>query len=272
MSNDNLEVNAIRDLARQTANPQTAEKIHYVIVPKDSDVVSLMDEQYPHGLPPDRIVASSLMQDAKSFCSYVNSFKDHRTRIFADAQRSSFLAVLDYHPADAGAPQFLSHRCALNLKPSEEWSIWQGKHDKLIPQAEFAEFLEDNRADILKPDAATMLEIAKDLQAHSEVNFASKINSHNGATTLSYDEQIKASVSTGQVTIPETFTIHIPIFFGENPIDVHARLRFRISSGKLSFQYKLHRPAEVLLRAFEEVRKGIAAAADLEILLGTIGA
>ena len=270
MIEDSEMILAVRDLSRESMQPQTGEKVHYALVPEGSKLVSLKDQQYPHGLPPERIVATVAMQDAASLCSYVNSFKDHRTRLFGSVSAMAFLAVLDYHPADAGAPQFLSHRAAFPLKHSEEWLLWHGKHDKLIPQFDFAEFLEDNRSDIVKPDSATMLEVAKDLQTHSEVNFASKINSQNGAATLQYDEQIKASVSTGHIVVPESFTIRIPVFFGEQPIDITARLRFRVSAGKLNFQFKLYRPAEVIAKAFESVRQEIAAATELEVLLGTI--
>jgi uncharacterized protein YfdQ (DUF2303 family) len=275
MMDDAKSILTVRDLARESMGPQTSEKVHYALVPEGSKLVSLRDQQYPHGLPPERIVAGLSMLEASSFCSYVNSFKDHRTRIFADTRISTlgFLAVLDYHPAGSSednAPQFLSHRAAFVLRHSEEWLLWHGKHDKLIPQSDFAEFLEDNRADIVKPDSATMLEVAKDLQAHSEVNFASKINSQSGAATLTFDEQIKATVATGQITVPEIFTVRIPVFFGEPAIDIHARLRFRISGGKLSFQFKLYRPAEVISKAFYAVRSVIAEATTLEVLLGTI--
>lgn len=272
MMDDADSILTLRNLAREAIQPQTGEKVHYAIVPEGSRVVSLKEQQYPNGMPPERIIATLKMQDAGSFCSYINSFKDDRTRIFADTTLSTlgFTALLDYHHANAGEPQLLSHKATFPLKHSEEWGLWFGKHDKLIPQAEFAEFLEDNRADIVSPDSATMLEVARDLQAHTEVNFASKINSQNGAATLQFDEQIKATVATGQITVPESFTIRIPVFFGEQPIDITARLRFRISSGKLSFQFKLYRPSETISKAFQVVREGIAAATTLEVLLGTV--
>lgn len=266
-------IREIRDLARAATTPQTGEKVHYAVIPEGSKVVSLKEYQYPEGIRPSRVVANLKMQDAASLCSYVNSFKDARSRMFGSVSALSFLAVMDYHPVAAGDitdPQFLSHRAEFPLKHSEEWALWIGKNDKLIPQTDFAEFLEDNRTDIVKPDSATMLEVAKDLQAHSEVNFASKINSQSGAATLQYDEQIKATVSTGQITVPESFTVRIPVFFGESPIDIPARLRFRVSGGKLSFQYKLQRPSEIIANAFEVVRQEIAAATTLEVLLGTI--
>ena len=264
-------VTEIRDLTREAAQPQTAEPIHFVVAPMGMQVLSLEKLQFPHGMRPDRITAAPKLQDAVSFCSYVNTFKDDRTRLFADAVACSFTALIDYHGVGTErAVEFLSHRATLTLKKDERWNLWLGQNGKLIPQAEFAEFLEDNRADIVTPDAATMLEIAMDLQAKSDVNFASKIKTQNGQSTLVYDETITTTVSTGRIVMPEIFVIRIPVFFGEAPIEITARLRFRISEGKLKFQFNLYRPVEILAKAFDVARAGIAEATKLEVLLGTL--
>src|ERR1700735_200818 len=92
----------IRDLAREAIQPQTGEKVHYAVIPEGSKVVSLKEYQYPEGMQPGRVVASLKMQDAASLCSYVNSFKDSRSRMFGSVSALSFLAVLDYHPVAAG--------------------------------------------------------------------------------------------------------------------------------------------------------------------------
>lgn len=248
--------------------PISTEQIHYALVPKDMDVRSLKDLQYPHGMPPNRICAAPALHDVDSFCSYVNAYKDARTRLFANPQTNSFTAVLDYH--SAGNPEFLSHKASLTLRLSEEWTIWYGNHDKLIPQLVFAEFLEDNRTDIIRPDSATMLEVARDLQAHSDVNFASKINTVNGSAQLKWDETISSKVGAGVIDCPETFAIRVPVFFGEQPITVEARLRFRIGDGKLKFQYKLYRPAETLSLAFDAARERVKVVAGMDVLLGAL--
>jgi uncharacterized protein YfdQ (DUF2303 family) len=268
---DSTIITAVRDLAREAIGTETGEKIHFAIVPEGSEIASLKDYQYPFGLPPERIIAAPKFQDSASFCSYVNTFKDDRTRVFANAGGNSFEACLDYHGVgEERKPEFVSHKPSFVLTMSEEWKLWIGKNDQLITQADFAEFLEDNRADIVKPDSATLLEIAKELHAHSDVNFASKINTANGAAVLQFEETIKTTVSTGRIEMPETFTIKIPVFFGEAPVEITARLRFRITEGKLKFQYKLYRPAEVKQKAFDVARAEIARATTLEVLLGTL--
>jgi Uncharacterized conserved protein (DUF2303) len=184
-------INQLRALSREAGIPVQSEAVHYAVVPAGSQVVNLKEYQYPHGLPPERIVAHPKFDSAMSFCSYVNSFKDERTRIFGTQTAFSFTAMLDYHPAGAGEsrkPEFVSHRATFTMKTSEQWNIWMRFHDKLVPQVDFAEFLEDNRADIIQPDGATLVEIAEDLQAASEVNFASKVNRVNGGAVLSFTE------------------------------------------------------------------------------------
>lgn len=273
MEIDSNVIETLARLAREGAPLFEARNggLEFAIVPDGSHIASLKEYQYPHGLRPDRIIAAPKFQDATSFISYVNTFKDHRTRILADATTLTFRAQIDYHGHGADMqPEFLSHQATLPLKLSEEWKLWIGLNDRLVPQAEFAEFLEDNRADIIEPNSATMLEIAQDLQAHSEVNFASKINRRSGAAVLSYEETINTKMSTGSVTVPETFTINIPVFFGESPIEITARLRFRIGEGKLKFQYKLYRPVEVISKAFDAARGWIAGATEMEVLLGVL--
>ena len=267
-------VKAVRDLTREIAVPQTGEKIHYLIAPAGSQLIDLSKQQYPHGLPLYRIDAKPKFQDSGSFVKYVNTFKDQRSRCFADAQNVNFTAMLDYHtPGDEGseeAPEFLSHRASLQLQYSPEWRIWFGLHDKLVSQTDFAEHIEDNRADIVTPSPAQMLEVARDLSAHSEVNFASKVNLRNGTATLQYDEQLKASVANGSIEVPETFLIRIPVFFGGEAQAIEVKLRFRISDGKLKFQIKLYRPAEVIAAAFETTRAAIADQNGLDVLLGSL--
>jgi uncharacterized protein YfdQ (DUF2303 family) len=266
-------VTQIRDLAREAMEPRREELIHYVAAPAGTTLHSLEKFQYPHGIPPSRIVAAPRFQDSASFCSYVNTFKDSRTRVLADVETVTFLALLDYHGAGAlpdGIPEFVSHRASFPLKHSDQWKLWMGQNDKLIPQAEFAEFLEDNRADVVDPDSATLVEIARDLTAHTDVNFASKINVVNGSAVLKYDEQVTASVRQGQILIPEMFSIRIPVFYGEEPTVIKARLRFRIGDGKLKFQYKLYRPQEVRQLAFDEAVGDIAAAVGISVLQGTL--
>lgn len=266
-------VKEIQALAQQVAVPQTGEPIHYVITPSGMQIIDLQKYQYPHGVPPTRIIASPTFADQASFCSYVNSYKDERTRIAADPAALKFTALIDYHRGgdpEMVKPEFVSHKPSFKLEHSEQWKLWIKLNDTLIEQEKFAEFLEENRGDISDPAAADLIDIAGQLTAKTEVNFASKINRSNGAATLCYTETIDAKVGSGSIEIPETFTLDIPVFFGESAIKIPCRLRFRISDGHLKFLFKMYRPAQMVMEAFNDTRAEIKTATTLEVLLGSL--
>lgn len=274
MDDVKLDSGAIREvtaLVAKTAQPITTEAVHAVIVPRDCDLKSLAEFQFPDGRPATRVKATVALRDGDSFIKYLKTFRTSLTRIFAEPKTLLFLAVLDYH-GEAAEPsvEFLSHRVTFAMEKDERWNIWAGKNENPFTQTEFAEFIEDNAADIFDPSAANMLEIARDLQAHTEVNFASKVKLTNGQVQLSYQETVTAGVGpAGTVEIPEVFKIQIPVFYGEGVVAITCRLRYRISGGKLSFHYKMYRQSETLQVAFDKAVKSISESLGADILMGT---
>lgn len=257
-------------LTKNAAQPFTGEAIHFTVVPNDCTLKSLQDFQYPNGIRPDRIKADVKLADSGSFTRYVAAFADDRTRIFANPQQQSFLAVIDYHGVgDERKPEFLSHKANLQLAKDDRWNIWMSKNEKVFTQSEFAEFIEDNLSDIATPEPAFMLEVSRDLNAKVDVNFGSSVRLQNGQVKLQYQEEVKAGVGAGNVEVPESFTIRIPVFYGTDPVSITARLRFRIVSGKLTFHYKLYRPVETLNDAFNRVVASIGETLKTDVLLGT---
>jgi len=251
----------------------TTEKIHYTILPQPGgkfELASLERFQFPQGQPPERIKACPAFQDGASFCRYVNEYKEDKEdslQVFADTAGVRLEAILDYHePPDV--PAFCQHRPTWQLTLSPQWQIWFGRHDQLIKQVDFAEFIEDNYRDIESPAPAVMLEVARELVAHSEVNFESKINQKDGTANLRWTEDTK---TTGNTEVPDRFRICIPVFFGEQPVSIDCILRFRIRDGKLSFQYKMYRPAETKLEAFKFAVAGVSQSIGVEVHLGTAG-
>jgi uncharacterized protein YfdQ (DUF2303 family) len=273
-----LDVGAVREVARLAQKAIAVvekETVHYAVVPNDCNVKSLAEFQYPHGVPPERIRAQVKLSDAASFAEYVKKFwNPHATVVFAQPERFSFLAVVDYHQsadeANEEYPSFCDHKATFQMAQDERWKIWIGQDNKPMAQADFAEFVEDNMADIFQPPAADMLEIARDLKAKIDVNFGSSVRSQSGQVQLKYEETVKAGVGpAGIIEVPEDFSIQIPVFYGEQPVVIKARLRFRINQGKLSFHYKLNRPNEVQMKAFETAVLGLQQTLGANILLGS---
>jgi uncharacterized protein YfdQ (DUF2303 family) len=273
MDADNLDAHlqTAVELGQKIGQPVTTEKIHYAILPEDSNVYSLRELQYPHGLPPERIIANVSLADADSFCEYCLLYADDRMRVFADPLAQRFLSVLDYHGAGSDRkPEFCDHRASYKMTLSEQWKTWFGKNNVLFTQNDFADFVEDQTRDFLSPDAATMLEVARDLHAHTDVNFDSKIVPRNGQIALKYTETISSGVGTGNLEVPELFIISIPVFFGQDKIAIQIRLRFRVSQGKLSFQYKINSATDILNNAFNSSVLEVGDKLKTKVLLGTL--
>ena len=121
---------------------------------------------------------------------------------------------------------------------------WTNNDRDQMTQAEFAEFLEDWGVTIAEPAAAAMLEIARTLEAKKGVRFDQATNLGNGEIKFRYEETVDASAGEkGDITIPEGFTIRIPIFrYTAETVDLTARFRYRIRERALRLSYILNRP------------------------------
>lgn len=244
--------------------------IPVVVIPEGFKVEGL--EKFiwnEHRERPERIKQSVTVQDVDSFVNYYNLFSDENTRTFADENQSRVLAVLDYHGAKEGSPRWGSHRLTLLLQKSPEWVIWLGNNNKAKTQQEFCEFLEQHATDITKPSPAHMKDIAGDLWMKTDVEFSSSQRQTDGQVQFKYSESSKTGVGTGDLMVPESFTISIAPFFGGQRVDMIAMLRFRLKEGKLTFFYTLIRPDEVLHQAFLAARDTIATQLQVAIINGS---
>jgi uncharacterized protein YfdQ (DUF2303 family) len=274
MGDVNLDKSALQEavqIGQQTGKAVINEPVHYTIIPNNCTVYSLEKLQYPHGLPPSRITANVKLSDAASFCKYFDLYRDDRSRIFADPVTTSFQAVLDYHGAGERRPEFLSHKANLVMTKDERWRIWAGKSGTVFGQNEFAEFIEDHVSDIIEPSGADMLEIARDLKASIGGSFEARVVAKSGSVQMRYTETVDAKIGTGSVEVPDNFRIRIPVFYGEEPVEISVKLRFRISQGVLSFHYVLYGQAEILNRAFDTAVQSIADTLKCDVLLGSLG-
>jgi uncharacterized protein YfdQ (DUF2303 family) len=241
-----------------------------VLVPQGYTLASL--EAYvfnEHAEKPQRIKAHPQLLDVASFVEYYNHFvsDDAETKVFADEGAAKVTAILDYHTS-AIAPKWGHHRLTLGLRHSEEWETWNGSNGTQMTQMAFAEFLEQNAMDITSPAPADILEVARDLQAHTEVSFGSGVRAQDGRVQFRYTEEIKATVGGGAIAVPESFVVTLPVFVGGVPVDLRALLRYRVKEGKLAIWYTLVRPEAVVREAFKQTRDQIAAQLDIVILNG----
>lgn len=197
--------------------------------------------------PPDRPVERVELYTAASFAEYVKRFgMPLETVIFADEMNGRFCAVIDYHfPTPNGTLRrgHCDHQAVFNCPPSLQWRAWATGPlaGKLGPQADFARFIEQNLVDIVSPPAAEMLQVALTLQVKKDVQFASDLRLDNGQTQFRYEETVRGSARTGDMQIPDRFTINIPVFQGGAVHPIEAWLRYRLDGNKLVIGYELVR-------------------------------
>lgn len=261
-------VERLIDVGKAQAVPIGLKTDQAVLVPKGYTVEDLtpMAEKY---LPaPRRKRATITLHDAESFCKY---FKDHESPasvVFADTQTCEFKAILDYHGMGEQPAGWREHKANFTLMTTPEWKEWNEWSKKQFSQQQFAEFLESNLPDIKSPPAAAMLDISKDLKIHNEATFNGGVKLSNGQQRVTYVEDIKATVGSSAMEVPERFTIRVSAYVGTEPVEVDAFLRLRIRDGKLSIWYELLRPHKVKESAFSDAVKQISAGCGKPVLLG----
>ncbi|HRF06309.1 DUF2303 family protein [Accumulibacter sp.] len=244
----------------------------YVILPPGCTVADL-EKMLPK---PARKRAAVICTDTDGFVTYVNRHSDERTSIYAhiDEVQSIYklVAVLDDHGADRSAAGWRAHTCRLLPVLSVEWARWTGSDRKVMAQADFAAWLEDNRGDIASvdgmPSGAQILEMALAFEATADKRLRSKINLGNGGVNLEYvDDEDEKTRTT--MRFFERFTLGLPVFSGsDSGYPLEARLKYRNNSGKLAFWYELIRPDKVFLAAVNDSCEQIEKNTDLPIIAG----
>ena len=198
---------------------------------------------------------------ANSFCAYVKRFGMLATTvIFANESVAIYEAVLDYHEHPEYKRNNCSHIVVYGCPQSDQWKAWTSTSGKQMSQEDFSAFLEANLREIVKPAGADMLQIALNLQVHKSAQFESGIRTDNGEVQFRYTEQIKGTSNTraGDLKIPVTFELYLPVFVDGAPLKIEARFKYRMTEGKLSLGYELIRPADAFRAAVKQVTADIS--------------
>lgn len=258
----------IFDAGTALAAPRTAvddrgdESTPFVVVPDGYKVKSL-EEFLP---APAATRAQATLHDEDSFCRYWARFAHNGSALFADPKNHKMCAVFDYHTKDR--PSWCKHTAVLACVHSPEWQAWRSKDGQAMSQTAFAEFIETNLSDIIKPDSAKVLEASRSLQAKKNIRFVSAVRLEDGERQFSYEEEIKGTTAKGAVRFPEELHLGIPVFQGGARYAVLARLRYRINDDGLVLWYALHRPSHIVDDAFAIARKAIEKRLSVEALSG----
>jgi len=266
------EADAIINAARMSTEPHILDLGEYHIVPTANGDVRIFDltgDQYRD--TPRHKTGTVTVRDVPSFLAVYGKHASPDAEVFADRTRATITAILDAHTGHGGTPQWQGHRVMLALKHTDAFNAWSGVNGKMMSQNDFAEFIEDRRADIITPAAADVLELAQTFQATTKVDFKSSTILKTGQRQLSYVESIDASAGhRGEMAVPDHLQLAVAIFEGATVADaITARLRFRIVDGKLNLAVILDQLGDVVRAAFEGVIADVQADIKVPVLRGT---
>lgn len=256
MDVDNMQ--AVIDAARKGQDPVTLAKgDHFQIVYTAERGVQTVDLQ-KHNAAPARKTGTLVVFDSESLNKMLqDNAVPGATTIYVnpDADKPAVVAVINGN--GTAGPGFGDFRVSIGFRPTPQWTKWKAIDGELIPQADFAEFIEDNLADIATPDGATMLEIVTYLQATRSVDFKSGIKLSNGVVQLTNNESVDATVGAGNIAVPDVFEIALSPVFGVTPFKVPARFRFRIHERRLLLGFRLQRIEDVMATIIRDIEAEI---------------
>lgn len=198
------------------------------------------------------------LQNEMSLTAYLNRFKNPDSVIFADITRDTIVGLIDYHhAADPDATykvkaDLAQHRAILTLPRSIEWKTWVDNDENEMSQLDFVSFLEDNAPDVVDPDGAGLLELVRDLEGTRNVKWGSTIRA-GSVDNMEFTKESGAQTK-GKVALPLSIGLSIPVYFGDENVEIRAMLRRKIDSeGQLTLWYKLLRPENVRQTRFQEI-------------------
>lgn len=255
-------------------------RIPLVLVPNGMTIgvaekaIEIADKRAP---APRRITGTARHQELDSFIEHVNRFKTGASAIFANVDKTTLLAVYDYHEKP-GAPAWGQHRAEYSCPLSAEWKLWNESNGRVFKQDAFGEFIDANRKDIASPAAvaggavpedvaaaAGMLEMARNLVVRTEGEFQRTVNPTTGEFTL-INRQNNTATST---RIYRAFYLQLAVFEGGERYAVEAQVRFSLNGGVPTFAYVLVNPEVTLRDAFNVVRKRTKEETGLPVFAGS---
>lgn len=285
--------NLIGDIVAARAPVVSAEGSMFAILPPGYKRENITDEVRKLKPVQVRKSGTAILKSIDSFITYArHQDMQHLGYVYANIEHRTLTAVFnDYRGIDADAPAqtdpaaptelsyvgeaaagWRDHRAKFTAELTPEAQRWIDHNTKQFGQTEFAEFLEDNFADLAGNEAQSLLTVATTIRAATAINFSSAKRLQDGQTQFTYNEMIDASAGAdGTMSIPKEFTLGLRLFKGDTSgYALRARLKYRMHSGSVKFWYELDRHERALEDAFTGyVEK--AKDAGYTVLLGQAG-
>jgi hypothetical protein len=200
---------------------------------------------------PENPAGTMTLLTPESFAMVVKDHRDARTKVFADSEKSSIVAVFDYlqtggrsESRERGWGQL---RAEIGFAESRKLKEWK-RTLEWMSQADFANFIEDHLEDMLEPSGHDLLLIATDLEASSTGSFKGKVNLDNGSVRLAYQDEVETTVD-----VPKNLILGIPLFEHGDRYRLGARLRFNVGGGSVKFRLLFTNLADAKEQEFERI-------------------
>lgn len=234
---------------------------------KLEDVTSQLEKALPTR---SRAQGTVNLGDVPSLLAYcTDQVAQERGYIYADPNTLTITAVFNDQRSTLH-PGWRDHRATYTAQYTPEFKKWKENNGKAMGQQEFAEFIEDNYADLAGTDAQVLLAVATTIQATSGINFSSARRLQDGQTQLTYNEVIDAKAgSDGALKIPQTFTLGLRIFANGDGYKLTARLKYRLAAGgSVKFWYELDRADRAVEDAFAGYVNTVREQSGYTVLIG----
>lgn len=243
---------------------QVVDGVVVAAVPPGWDLRSVdVDRTLPY---PRRRSGTVTLITVTSLIDFLKRHADDAACCYVDPQSLRFVAVLNDHYEEAG---WRDHRAVLQLEATPAWLRWSGANRTMLDQEAFAELVEDGLAEIVTPDGADVLELAQSMHATTAAKFRSDRRLANGRVQLEYVEEVDARAGAdGSMVIPSEIVLAVSPFAGSEPVEVRARLRYRLHGGKLTLGIVLNQPEQVVWTALEHEAERVSTETGVLVVWG----
>lgn len=268
--------NIAQTVAKETKKPfelGSEKHIKRIALPPGWKAESFDDEKLLDR--PIRIKGEAVAQDVDSFIAYVARHAIGSTStIYCGADYANnnltIVSVLDDHARDD--PSWCGHTIRFKPKQSIEYGNWIENDGKVMPQVDFALFIERNLDDIANvdgmPTGSQLLEMAVQFESSQDMRLKSHIRLQGGGVQMQFvHDDDEATIA--RMTMFDRLAIGIPVFWNGEHYQINARLRYRVREGKAVFWYELIRPEKVFEAACKTIIDRVKTETGLPFFFGS---
>lgn len=249
-----------------------------LITQQSQQVADLTDKLAKHLPYPERRTGHINVARLSSFHAITNRYKQEDSIIFAsgsmkkddDELNIAAQATTIFNPHPAGSdPAKAGHgdfKAQYKFPVDKTFLKWVQMDGDGMDGEDFARFIEDRIADIgglhlvnaaqinqaltgKGAEPVDMLQLSRGLEVRVNESVKDVRRLPSGEVSLSYS--VEHQGADGQpLVVPTWFVVNVPVFEGDLPVAIVARLRYRVSGGRVTWKYELYQLEDRFDEAF----------------------